>query len=107
MSYTKGKWEVTKHRPLDNWCIDVNPEDMIHRFSVAQCYGNKADALLIAATVNACASVNPDNPLAVAESIKDMYEALKELVEYQQKYGGVTPCLHNALAALAKTKGKD
>ena len=109
MSYTKGKWEVTKHRPLDNWCIDVNPEDMIHRFSVAQCYGNKADALLIAAAVNACASVNPNNPLAVAESIKDMYAALKDIVADLTDIGDCRVTNHSfnlAAQALAKAEGR-
>ena len=40
----------------------------------------EANASLIVATVNTCASVNPDNPMAVAKSIKEMYEALKELL---------------------------
>jgi hypothetical protein len=35
-----------------------------------------------------------------------MYEALKGLVEYQQKYGGVVPCLEDALRAIAKAEGK-
>ena len=29
-----------------------------------------------------CAEINPDNPLAVAESIRDMYEALEAFDEY-------------------------
>lgn len=37
----------------------------------------RVNAELIASAVNACISVNPDNPQVVAESIKDMYEALK------------------------------
>ena len=32
-----------------------------------------ANAHLIAAAVNACKKINPDNPMAAAESIGDMY----------------------------------
>lgn len=39
----------------------------------------KANACLIVSSVNACIKLNPDNPLAVAEGISDLYEALKEI----------------------------
>lgn len=48
MGYTKGEWRVTKHRPLDNWVIDVNGDDLINRVTVAQLYDNLDDAKLIA-----------------------------------------------------------
>ncbi|KKN62167.1 hypothetical protein LCGC14_0514460 [marine sediment metagenome] len=48
MDYTKGKWEVTKHNPLSNWVVDVNPSDLINRIPIAQCFENVADANLIA-----------------------------------------------------------
>ena len=55
-----------------------------------------------------CRLVNPDNPIAVAESIKDMYEALKGLIDAY----GATPehqALPNwwdsALQAIKKAKG--
>ena len=35
----------------------------------------------------------------------DTHKALKDLVEYLQKYGGVTPCLEDAIEALAKAEG--
>lgn len=31
--------------------------------------------------IRACKSINPDNPLAVAQSITDLYEALKAMLE--------------------------
>ncbi len=78
--YTKGEWK------LDDTGTAIYSGERL----VANCGGyvltqketltlaeNKANAHLIVAAVNACTSVNPDNPLAVAESIKDMYEALK------------------------------
>jgi len=45
--------------------------------------------------VNACKKINPDNPQAVAESIGDMYEALKVLL-------GIVA--HNALPSEAKIR---
>lgn len=42
---------------------------------------NIGNAHLIAAAVNACKEINPDNPMAVAESIKELREALKEITE--------------------------
>jgi len=47
----------------------------------------EANLGLIRTSVNACASINPDNPMAVVESIKDMYEALKELSEITHDLG--------------------
>lgn len=73
-NYSKGTWVPNKYRQI--MCDDK-----------VICYigmsGHMADnedgpnAQLIAAAVNACIAVNPDNPMAVAESIKDMCEALK------------------------------
>lgn len=41
---------------------------------------------------NSCRDINPDNPAAVAESIKPMYEALKELVDIVDNYlVGIAP----------------
>ncbi len=46
---------------------------------------SKAEAQLLVATINACQSVNPNNPQAVAESIKDMYCHLKAMCEAAEK----------------------
>ena len=40
------------------------------------------------------------------EAASDMYKALKALIEYQQEYGGVIPCLADAIKAIAKAEGK-
>ncbi len=87
MEYTKGTWEVSKL---------IEPEGSFPRYyiegehntNVAMIDGRNSnardDAHLIAAVVNACTSVNPDNPMAVAESIKEMYEALKQVeIDYE------------------------
>lgn len=73
----------------------------------------KGNARLIAAAVNACASVNPDNPLAVAESIKDMHEALKGLciaynIDEKSIIVGIDPSYwEKTLQAIAKAEGVD
>ena len=44
--------------------------------------------------------------LSVYKAASDVYEALKALVEYHQKYSGAIPCLADAIKALAKAEGK-
>jgi hypothetical protein len=34
---------------------------------------------------NACIKLNPENPLAAAEAIRDMYEALEDIIEQADK----------------------
>ena len=89
MKYTKGEWEVKTQKAARYWKAEVRTppirEDNHYTSTgqlIAVCYGNNtvANAHLIVTAVNACISVNPDNPMAVAESIKNMYEALKSLV---------------------------
>ena len=40
-----------------------------------------ANARLIVSAVNACKAINPENPMVVAESIKDMHEALSFFID--------------------------
>ena len=69
--YTEGEWEVTGNsiyaRPSE-----LEPEIICY----VQGQNKEANAQLIASAVNACIKLNPDNPLAVAQSITDLYEAL-------------------------------
>jgi len=59
----------------------------------------------------ACVEINPDNPMAVAENIKDMYEALKELhkvffMDFQTGYTKEqNEALDKAFAVIDKTEG--
>lgn len=82
MNYAKGKWEAYES-PFAPAVIINRPRRLI-----ATCHlelGSEgmtdatANAQLIAAAVNGCISVNPDNPQAVGEAIKDMYEALRRI----------------------------
>jgi len=76
MNYTKGEWEILEGDE-DFIIIDESGNTLC---LVPFYKEGEANAHLIAAAVNACQSVNQDNPMAVAESIKDMYEALKALI---------------------------
>lgn len=92
---TKGNWKVFKG--VENVSERVPPEGcnplwgiwIVDNNNKAVAQSNamddkklKANANLIVSAVNACASVNSNNPQAVAESIKDMYEALKGASAY-------------------------
>ena len=67
---------------------------------------SEANANLIVEAVNACASVNPDNPMAVAQSITDLYEALKTLVLVCRDVSYTPSELIKARQALAKANNK-
>ncbi len=74
----------------------------------------EANANLIVSCVIACKSVNSDNPQAVAESIKEMYEALKmaqEVMEISEvSYAAQGQCGNEPylkiIQALAKAEGR-
>lgn len=72
MECTKGEWKVTRSSTGD-WVIATD-DTLICREV------RHFNAHLIVAAVNACQIVNRDNPQVVAESIKDMYKALRQVV---------------------------
>lgn len=80
---TKGVWEVevTKFCNVFIKSHEGNKNSLIADITTANddFVGN---AELIVSAVNACISVNEQNPLAVASGIKDVVEALKEIKEY-------------------------
>ena len=84
MEYTKkGKWRAEINPlPLPRSQGSFVGYIRVGDTTIAQLVGNnptlEANAHLIAAAVNACIKLNPDNPMAVAESISDLYEALEE-----------------------------
>lgn len=45
----------------------------------------EANAQLIVTAVNACKAINPENPLAVAEGLGELYEALKYVIRELDK----------------------
>ena len=87
MGHTRGKWEIEKRLSSQMpYGIFKRQGEKITPIVYIQ---YKEDAHLISAAVNACQSVNQDNPMAVAESIKDMYEALKQVASIEQTTGKV------------------
>ncbi len=82
----EGKWKVFRFSPHHNWKVDTGDNWFI------DCgLEGEANAHLIVAAVNACASVNPDNPQTVAESINNMYEALKGVNTLYAEYYQLKP----------------
>ncbi len=111
--YTKGEWKVrnytTEDGEFDVCVINRGLDAMIARVGgLTAIKEAKANAHLIVAAINACISVNPDNPLAVAESIKPMYEALKLYQSHQQGTGGhyCYKCAEAINKSIAKAEGK-
>ena len=85
-NHTRGEWRQHSERP--RWIIapiEDMPTDRVHYCAWAE---REDDAPLIVAAVNGCQSVNADNPLAVAGAIKDMYEALKIVADWQFSHFG-------------------
>ncbi len=85
MSYTKGEWGITKSNNKDYALyvvadMEVKPKG-IALIKNYQPFSDEMEAntQLIVTAVNACIKLNKDNPLAVAESISDLYEALKKI----------------------------
>jgi hypothetical protein len=84
MNYTSEKWEArgrVVYKQSSNYEILEVPI-----LSWMQQGEAEADTQLIVAAVNACISVNPDNPLAVAKSIQKMYDTLKL---YQERFESI------------------
>jgi uncharacterized Zn finger protein (UPF0148 family) len=68
-----GKWYCKIHDPEY-----VKAKDAKKRAKWDKKYKDDMErAELRSTAINACTKINPDNPQAVAESIEDMYEALK------------------------------
>ena len=107
LNYTKGKWEVGY---LGGGYFIGDGEISIASMTGLSETDAKVNAELIIAAVNACQKVNPDNPLAVAEALPDMYEALERLVDYLNYLGVPEDCedqYEEANKSLAKAEGKE
>ena len=63
------------------------------------------NAELIVSAVNACIKLNPENPLAIAESIKDMYEIVERVTKLVSHTPGDSQVILMATQVLAKIKG--
>ena len=116
VKYTEGKWQVYES-PFAPAIIIDRPRRLI-----ATCHlelGSEgmseatANAHLTASAVNGCISVNTDNPQAVGEAIKEMYEALQDIVkEASRTHLPIGADLADSInvfgkQALAKAEGKE
>ncbi len=117
MNYTRGKWEAEQQQNISSgkyeWVIKVKEDDVKSRVIATTPYSQKyndheANANLIVTAVNGCASVNPKNPQAVAESIKDMYEALKLFSLHLGNHSAhsCAKCADVLIQALSKAEGR-
>ena len=106
--YTKGEWRAeTNLFPGTVWAISKGRETEVATIHPQPNNQDFANAQLIVEAVNACIKLNPDNPLAVAQSISDLYEALKELLKLAYDYEPgplVATITGQAIKALAKAE---
>ena len=109
------KNKVVVERDYNHYCKIHDPEYVKAKQKAKQGKWNKewaekkAHWELQNTAVKACKSINPDNPMAVAESISDLYEALKELLyQYRLRVNMVDQAVvNNAKEALAKVESKE
>lgn len=106
MDYTKGKWYSQDFDDQDSIRCTCNDGLDAHIAFVLNRGGKHSNAQLIVSAVNACISVNPENPLAVAESVKDLYEALKLTFQDLAENGEITEPIERVIKqAIAKAEG--
>jgi len=115
MAISKGEWKA-RERPDDyDWSIFSEWDKGKGYAPIGLVFGclprseTGANANMIVTAVNACQEVNPDNPMAVAESIKDVYEELKEAklqIEYLHDKFKVTGTGNTVLARIDNTLAK-
>ena len=83
MEYSKGPWEVQQGAMTKLFSVNVGSYRIAHiqvgrSENEERSYNEeKANANLIVSAVNSCISMNPDNPMAVAEGIEGLVKALK------------------------------
>ena len=85
MNYTKGKWTPTAFSVTVNCkpILELVIGDSNDNIPATELQNNTE---ILCSAVNGCISINPENPLAVAESIKDLYEALKAILPSHTGY---------------------
>jgi CII-binding regulator of phage lambda lysogenization HflD len=83
--YTKGVWRTESGQatsgPAHHQIISAQVGKTIFVADFGTDETGQANSNLVCTAVNACAELNPGNPLAVSEDIKDLYITLRDLVE--------------------------
>ncbi len=75
---TQGKWTAYKDTLTQDSCvIDLPHKSHEKTYTEIGISFHQQDARFICECANQCQSVNPSNPLAVAQNIKAMYQALQ------------------------------
>ena len=93
--YTKGKWVTSKSLTGEHY-LGANDDyiGLIDRHFNAQ---------LIVSAVNACISINKDNPRAVAEGLEELYKAGLEYMIGRDMYD---PAYQTMIKALNKIEAR-
>ncbi len=115
MGHTNGEWEYSpdstdyvcreKYEGCFKGVIHGKEDKMALAVIINDCVNGEANAHLIVEAVNACIKLNPDNPLAVAQSITALYEALKSLL-WDLRQRAIPNDLTEFEQALASAEGK-
>ena len=103
MDYTQGPWTYAGYVAMHGGLCITAKRNAVAVLSNKRNEG-EGNARLVVAAVNACQEVNAENPLAVAESIKEMYEALKYVINADDSVSPEIAAVANK--ALAKAEGK-
>lgn len=76
--FSKGKWYFNSWADVPHTNIRVEVDEHADQhIAFVNSHNSKIDSQVIITAINALQTVNPENPQAVAESIKDMYEGLR------------------------------
>lgn len=119
----QNKWEATIAMDYPSHTVrDIHTGDgkliaKVFKSKNNEAMENEDNTDLIVSAVNACINLNPENPLAVAEAIEDMYENLKMMNGFMIALKNLDPKLFNDCRVamlkttieqtLAKIKGGD
>ena len=119
MNNTKEKWVQTgsiivaygKDGAVICNMAEPNPESGMVEFEPLKIGSSgwdlqMANAELIVTAVKACMNLNPENPVAAAQSLSGMHEALKELTKGYDPEESWGTGIDNALKALENAEAK-
>ena len=108
---TDGKWrastELSGMITVRAGNTDTTADNVIAVIGKYDTDENKDNANLIAAAVNACIKLNPDDPMTVAEAINDMSEALQTAYDRLRgrSYYSDNECVKIIRKAIDRAKG--
>ena len=112
---TQGKWRANPWGNGKYYVAAPNAEVAIVNALSSKNGSAEDNARMIAAAVNACQSINPQNPMAVAEALPDMLAQLKWTIdilhrvfeEHGTEYVKESYMMAFAEAAIQRAQGKE